>query len=138
MYLDLGQLYNELALHDKEIAIYETLLARDPSVAVAHSYLATAIVAKYAAHFSLSIFVTLCLGTRSRSATDPWARSPQKTTSSSTKRWRCSTVQSVHHCAYETLLPHPHLPPPPPPAELDPTCGMCHGQRADLLKDAHR
>ena len=81
MYLDLGQLYNELALHDKEIAIYETLLKRDPSVAVAHSYLATAIVAKYVARFSHSIFVTLCLGTRLRSGTGPWARSLQKTTS---------------------------------------------------------
>ena len=46
-YLDLGQLYSELALYDKEIAVYETLLARDPNVATALSYLATAIVAKY-------------------------------------------------------------------------------------------
>jgi tetratricopeptide (TPR) repeat protein len=46
-YLDLGQLYSEQALYDKEIAIYEQLLARDPTVAVAHSYLATAIVGKY-------------------------------------------------------------------------------------------
>jgi tetratricopeptide (TPR) repeat protein len=46
-YLDLGQLYSEQALYDKEISVYEKLLALDPSVAMAHSYLATAIVAKY-------------------------------------------------------------------------------------------
>jgi hypothetical protein len=40
-------LCNSLNMYDKEIALYERLLARDPSVAVAHSYLATAIVAKY-------------------------------------------------------------------------------------------
>jgi tetratricopeptide (TPR) repeat protein len=46
-YLDLGQLYSELALYDQEISVYEKLLQRDSSVAVAYSYLATAIVAKY-------------------------------------------------------------------------------------------
>jgi tetratricopeptide (TPR) repeat protein len=46
-YLDLGQLYSEMSLFDKEIEVYQKLLDRDPSIAVAHSYLATAIVAKY-------------------------------------------------------------------------------------------
>lgn len=99
-YLDLGQLYSEQALYDKEIALYERLLARDPSVAVAHSYLATAIVAKYQVE----------IGYRSM------GKEPEKD----------NVVIDKAMALFDRSI------------ELDPTCGMCHGQRADLLKDAHR
>jgi tetratricopeptide (TPR) repeat protein len=121
-YLDLGQLYSEISSFDKEIAVYQRLLERDSSSAMAHSYLATAIVAKYQVEIGYrsmgkepakdNVIIDKAMALFDRSI--------------GTKTY--PLIRDIRPVLFTDVFF----------TELDPACGMCHGQRADLLKDAHR